>query len=199
VGGLDSPSERLSLHQHYPAAFPNYQWYAGDNVEVAFGQGATVISPLQLADAYAAFANGGTVWEPHVGAQVLDRAGKVAWTFTPQAISHVSLPPETRQTILAGLEGVVSNRLGTAYGTFLGFPFDQLSVAGKTGTATTPTREPTALFTAFAPAEDPRYEILVVIDQAGFGASGSAPVARQILEYLTKHPVGEVAAPAGHP
>ncbi|HET6809966.1 MAG TPA: penicillin-binding protein 2 [Acidimicrobiales bacterium] len=196
VGRVDSPSERLFLHQHYPSAFPNYQWFAGDNVEMAFGQGATVISPLQLADAYAAFANGGTVWEPHVGGQVLDRAGKVVWSFPPQAISHVSLPPVTHQTILAGLEGVTTNRLGTAYGTFLGFPFNQLSVAGKTGTATTPTREPTALFTAFAPADNPQYEVLVVIDQAGFGSSGSAPVARQILEYLAQHPVGPVTAPA---
>ena len=196
VGRVDSPSERLYLHQHYPTAFPNYQWYAGDNVEVAFGQGATVISPLQLADAYAAFANGGTVWEPHVGGQVLGRAGKVVWTFAPQAISHVALSPTARQTILAGLQGVVTNRLGTAYGTFLGFPFEKLAVAGKTGTATTPTREPTALFTAFAPADNPQYEVLVVIDQAGYGASGSAPVARQILEYLMQHPVGPVTAPA---
>jgi penicillin-binding protein 2 len=196
VGRVDSPSERLSLHQHYPTAFPNYQWFAGDNVEMGFGQGATVISPLQLADAYAAFANGGTVWEAHVGGQVLDRAGKVVWSFRPQAISHVNLPPVTRQTILAGLEGVVTDRLGTAYGTFLGFPFNQLTVAGKTGTATTPTREPTALFTAFAPADNPQYEVLVVIDQAGFGSSGSAPVARQILEYLAQHPVGAVTAPA---
>ena len=196
TGRVDSPSERLYLHQHYPTAFPNYQWYAGDNVEMAFGQGATVISPLQLADAYAAFANGGTVWAPHVGAQVVDRSGKVVWTYKPQAISHVSITPTARQTILAGLEGVISNRLGTAYGTFLGFPDSQFPVAGKTGTATTPTPEPTALFTAFAPANDPRYEVLVVIDQAGYGSSGSAPVARQILEYLMQHPVGPVTTPS---
>ena len=195
TGRVDSPSERLYLHQHYPSAFPNYQWYAGDNVEMAFGQGATVISPLELADAYAAFANGGTVWAPHVGGQVVNRANKVVWSYKPQAISHVDISPTTRQTILSALEGVTTNRLGTAYGTFLGFPFDKMSVAGKTGTATTSTREPTALFTAFAPADNPQYEVLVVIDQAGYGASGSAPVARQILEYLVQHPVGPVTVP----
>ncbi|HZT65710.1 MAG TPA: penicillin-binding protein 2 [Acidimicrobiales bacterium] len=197
-GRVDSPSERRFLHDHYPQAFPNYGWYAGDNVEVAFGQGATVVSPLQLADAYAAFANGGTVWQPHVAARVVDRSGKVVDVFKPKALSHVTYAPGVHDTILEGLKGVVANRRGTAYGTFLGFPDSQFPVAAKTGTATTSSagnKEPTALFVAFAPADNPQYLVAVVIDEAGYGASGAAPVARQILEYLIQHPVGPVQSP----
>jgi penicillin-binding protein 2 len=194
-GRVDSPAERVYLHQLDPRAFPYDSWYAGDNVEVAFGQGATIITPLQLADAYAAFANGGTVWAPHVGAQAVNRTGKVVWSYRPKALSHVPMSALTRQTILAGLEGVVSNPHGTAYGTFLGFPDSRFPVAAKTGTATTPTIEPTALFVAFAPAPDPKYLVMVVIDQAGYGASGAAPVAEKVLTWLMAHPVPAVTAP----
>ena len=195
VGRVDGPTERISLHQRNPTAFPNDQWYAGDNVELAFGQGGTVISPLQLADAYAAFANGGTLWTPHVGAQVVDSNGKVVWSYAPKALSHINLPPTTRQTILAGLEGVVSDSLGTASATFAGFPLGRFPVAAKTGTASTGAVEPTSLFVAFAPADNPKYVVAVVIDQAGYGASGSAPVARQILQYVMDHPIGPVTVP----
>ena len=196
---VDSPAERIKLHQEAPAAFPNYQWYAGDNIEMAFGQGATVISPLQLADAYATFANGGTLYAPHVGAQVVSPTGKVLSSFPAKVLNHVDLTPTTRSTILAGLEGVVSEPRGTAYGTFLGFPDSAFPVAAKTGTATTNKAEPNALFVSFAPASAPRYLVMVVIDQAGYGASGAAPVAEQVLEYLYKHPIGPVVAPhLGH-
>jgi penicillin-binding protein 2 len=192
---VDSPAERIKLHDEAPAAFPNYQWYAGDNIEMAFGQGATVISPLQLADAYATFANGGALYAPHVGAQVDSPVGKVLKSFPPKVLSHVSLPAQTRQTILAGLEGVVSDSIGTAYGTFEGFPNSAFPVAAKTGTATTNKVEPNALFVSFAPANAPRYLVMVVIDQAGYGSSGAAPVARQVLQYLYQHPIGPVVAP----
>jgi len=192
---VDSPAERIKLHDQAPAAFPNYQWYAGDNIEMAFGQGATVISPLQLTDAYATFANGGTLYAPHVGAQIVTPQGKVVQTVSDKVLNRVSLPQATKDTILAGLEGVVSSRLGTAYGTFLGFPDGTFPVAAKTGTASTNKVEPNALFVSFAPADAPRYVVMVVIDQAGYGASGAAPVAMQVLSYLMKHPIGPVKAP----
>ena len=193
---VDSPTVRKALHAQAPRVYTD-TWFAADNVEMAFGQGLTVITPLQLADAYAAFANGGTVWQPQIAAQVLDHAGHPVTTFTPKAISHVNLPPDARQAILSGLEGVTTNRRGTAYGTFLGFPFDKMTVAGKTGTATTnkTNAEPTALFVAFAPTDQPKYVVVVVIDQAGYGASGAAPVARQVLQWLIDHPVAPVKAP----
>jgi penicillin-binding protein 2 len=196
---VDSPAERQLLHKESPKAFPNYEWYAGDNVEMAFGQGATVVSPLQLANAYATFANGGTRYAPHVGAQAVTPSGKVAYRVPDKTLAKVPLPGPTRSAILSGLEGVVSNPLGTAYQTFLGFPDSQFPVAAKTGTASTNKVEPSALFVAFAPANDPQYVVMVVIDQAGYGASGAAPVARQVLQYLHSHPIGPIKAPSDTP
>ena len=108
-------------------------------------------------------------------------------------MGHVSLPPSTYDPILSGLEGVISSPIGTAYGTFKGYR--GIPLAGKTGTATESTSssvQPTAWFVAFGPTppSTPRYVVAVVIDQAGYGAAAAAPVARQIFEYLSAHPVG---------
>ncbi|HZU72475.1 MAG TPA: penicillin-binding protein 2 [Acidimicrobiales bacterium] len=194
---VDSPSVRKRLHAQAPRVYTD-TWFAADNVEMAFGQGATVITPLELADAYAAFANGGTLYQPQVAARVVDHSGKVVSTIAPKVLDHVDLPPTVHDTLLTGFKGVVSDPKGTAYGTFLGFPLSQFPVAGKTGTATASAAanaEPTSLFVSFAPADNPQYVVAVVIEQAGYGASGSAPVARQILSYLMNHPAGDLQLP----
>jgi len=189
AGRVDSPSVRASLHAHDPTAFPEGGWYPGDNVELAFGQGGTVITPLQLATAYATFANAGTRWKPRLATAVTDPAGRQLASFPATAAGHVSLPPQVRDPLLAGFVGAVQQPGGTAAATFAGFPFDQLPVAGKTGTASVIGQEPTGWFACFAPVEQPRYAIAVVIDQAGFGASAAAPVARALLQYLISHPI----------
>src|SRR6266542_1320620 len=84
---------------------------------------------------------------------------------------------------------------GTATATFQGFPFGALSVAGKTGTASAVDREPAAWFACFAPTRGARYAMAVSIDQAGYGASAAAPVAKQALQYLATHPVSGVRSP----
>jgi penicillin-binding protein 2 len=91
--------------------------------------------------------------------------------------------------MLQGFVGAVQQSGGTAAATFAGFPFDQLPVAGKTGTTSVTGHEPTAWFACFAPVTAPRYAMAVVIDQAGFGASAAAPVARDILQYSAVHPI----------
>lgn len=197
TGRVDSPAVRRLLHQESPKGFPNSGWFAGDNIEMAFGQGGTVVTPLQLANAYGTFANGGTRYQPHVTAAVLDRSGKVVKTVAPVAAGHVSLPPSTRDPMLQGFEGVPVS--GTAAATFAGFPLSSFPVAGKTGTASAngpngQPLEPVSLFTAFAPANAPRYVVAVVIDQGGYGAAASAPVARDILQYLQGHPIGPLRA-----
>ncbi len=84
--------------------------------------------------------------------------------------------------MLAGFRGVVSDPKGTAFGAFSGFPLDRFPVAGKTGTAEVGGKQDTSLFTAYAPADNPRYVISVVMEEAGLGASAAAPVARRVLE-----------------
>jgi penicillin-binding protein 2 len=192
AGRVDSQAVRQKLHAMSPTGFPNTSWYTGDNVEMAFGQGATIITPIEQAVAYSTFANGGTRYAPQVAAAVVSPTGRLVKQFTPQVTGHVSLPPSTYQPMLAGFEGVVQNPSGTAYGSFQGSTWPVSDLAGKTGTAdTVPGKEPTAWFVGFTP--NPQFVVVCVIDQAGYGAQAAAPVVRTIYDYLYNHPVGPVA------
>jgi penicillin-binding protein 2 len=198
VSRVDSPQVRQRLHAANPKAFPNGGWYVGDNVEMAFGQGGTVVTPLQLLNAYASFANGGTVFQPRVAADAVDQSGHPVKNFTPVAARHVPLPATTRDPMLAGLKGVTLPG-GTAGGTFAGFPQNIMAVAGKTGTADHVGEKPTSVFMSFAPADNPQYAVGVIIDQGGFGAQAAAPVARSAYEYLLANPVRPMANPVPGP
>ncbi|TML63392.1 MAG: penicillin-binding protein 2 [Actinobacteria bacterium] len=181
IGRVPDPTIRKRLHDQNPKAFPNGKWFSGDNVNLAIGQGELVVTPLQLANAYATFANGGTVYSPRVAQRVL-RDGKPVREISPVVAHRVSLPPAVRDPILQGLVGAVAGDKGTAHGAFIGFPYDRFPVAGKTGTAQVLNKQDTALFVAFAPADSPQYVVTVVIEEAGFGAQSAAPVARRILD-----------------
>lgn len=200
-GRVDSPLVRIALHKAAPRAFPTDTWYTGDNIEMAFGQGSTAITPIALADAYATFANGGTRYEPEVAAAVVSPTGKVVVRYGPRVLGHVSLPASVRDPILQGLEGVVQNPRGTAYGTFqqyATFPQSAFPVAGKTGTASTGylpnghPLEPNSLFVGFAPANKPEYVVICAIAQAGYGSAAAAPVVAQAFNYLYRHPIKPV-------
>jgi penicillin-binding protein 2 len=197
-GWVDSPQTRHVLHEQAPKVYAD-TWYLGDNVEMAFGQGETVVTPIQLATAYATFANGGTRYSPELAASVISPTGKVIKRFAAQVVDHVTMSAATREAILSGLEGVVQNPLGTAYADFVGFNFAKWNLAGKTGTATVTVSDvvqPTSWFVAFGGprGQPPRYVVCVEINQAGFGASAAAPVVRQIYDYLYAH--GISAQPA---
>jgi len=190
TGRVDSQPEREKLHTEDPAAYPNTSWYTGDNIEMAFGQGATALTPIEQAVAYATFANGGTRYAPQVAAQIVNpTTGQVVKTMTPQVTGHVNLPATVRNPILQGLEGVISNPKGTAYSDFAGFPTNW-NLAGKTGTATNPgADEPNSWFVAFGPNPNPQYLVLAVIDEGGYGAEAAAPLVRNIFDYLLTNPV----------
>src|SRR3954471_6037188 len=102
-GRIPDPDTRKKLHDQNPKAFPNGKWFAGDNVNLAIGQGEMVITPLQLANAYATFANGGTVWVPRVGESVKDQTGEKLRDIQPQSLRKVDLPPPVRDPIMQGL------------------------------------------------------------------------------------------------
>jgi penicillin-binding protein 2 len=202
VGRVDSPTVRLALHAAAPKAFPNYQWYTGDNVEMAFGQGSTAVTPISMLDAYATFANGGTRYAPQIAAGIVNPNGRVALRYGSRVLGHVSLPPAVRDPILQGLIGVVNSTSGTAY-----YPFHQYAkfnlssylIAGKTGTASNSRgQEPNSWFVGFGPANSPRYAVICVIGQGGYGADGAAPVVAQAFNYLVQHPLKAVSFAAVH-
>jgi penicillin-binding protein 2 len=197
TGRVDSQPERQKLHAQSPAAFPNTSWFTGDNVEMAFGQGGTVITPIEQAVAYSTFVNGGTRYAPQVGAAEVAPSGQVVKKIEPQVTGHVSLPPATYNSLLAGFKGAVQDANGTANSAFQGSLFPINLLAGKTGTAdTVQGKEPTAWFIGFTTT--PQYVVVCVIDQAGYGVQAAAPVVRNIFDYLAAHPVGPAAIPPGN-
>lgn len=194
-GRISDPEGRKRLHEQNPRAFPEGRWFAGDNVNLSIGQGETVVTPLQLGLSYATFANGGTVYQPQVTARVLRQDGTVVHEVPAVVNRKVDIPPNVRTPILNGLRGAVTDPKGTAHGAFAGF--SAFPVAGKTGTAQVFGKQDTAVFAAFAPANDPKYVISVVMEEAGFGGSVAAPVARRIFAGLAGKPVEPVELAGG--
>ncbi|MGH9043487.1 MAG: penicillin-binding protein 2 [Acidimicrobiales bacterium] len=206
-GRVDSQPERELLHKESPQGFPNTTWYAGDNIEMAFGQGSTVVTPIGLADAYATFANGGTRYRPAIGAALVSPANdQVVRRIAPKVTGHVSIPPADYSAMLSGFEGVVEPGAGgTASGTFAQyahFSLDNFRIAGKTGTAdvtsgiTSGGQEPNAWFVGFGPIPNPKYVVVVVVDHGGYGAQAAAPAVMNIFNYLVTNPVGPLELPS---
>jgi penicillin-binding protein 2 len=195
-GRVADPAGREKLHKDNPDAFPYPEWYTGDNLNVAIGQGDTAITPLQLANSYATFVNGGNVFAPQVADAVVDRQGNELRRIEPKVVKRTEIPLGMRQVLSAGFRDVVNDAEGTAFGAFLGFPLAQFPVAGKTGTAEAPPKQDTSLFTAYAPADDPRYVVTVVMEESGLGASAAAPVARRVLEGIAVKEGISTAPPA---
>jgi penicillin-binding protein 2 len=172
-------------------------WSAGDNIQLATGQGDLQTNPLQMAIAYSAVANGGTVVTPHVGLQIDDAAGRVVKEFTPKARRKVHFKQESRAVILEGLHEAAQAPGGTSYAVFGGFP---IPVAGKTGTAQRIGHADQSWYIVLAPYPNPRIVTAVTIEEGGFGAESAAPAALQIVEaYFGKHSSGESGPNGGSP
>jgi penicillin-binding protein 2 len=190
--GLDLPGETEGLvpsrswrNQLYKEGETDRPWSAGDNIQLATGQGDLQTNPLQLAIAYAALGNDGTIVTPHVGMEVEDAAGRVLEEFDPQPRRKIQIDPAHRTAIMEGLHQAAQGPQGTSYGIFGGFPIE---VAGKTGTAQRPPHADQSWYAVLAPYPDPRIVTVVTMEEGGFGAESAAPAALQILEaYFDKH------------
>ncbi len=170
-------------------------WTAGQSVIAAIGQGYVEVTPLQLADAYVALANGGTLYSPKVGEALLSPDGKVVQKITPQVTGHLPVSGSTLAYIRTALQGVVTS--GTAAGTFAGFPLNTVCVAGKTGTAQAYGKEATSVFASFAPCNDPKYVVVMMIPDSGYGADVSGPAVKDIWDDLYGLQGKKAALPGG--
>ena len=186
AGRVPTPKSRAELHEKYPKAWPNGEWYGGDNVNLSIGQGETVATPLQMATAYSAVANGGTIYQPRMAAQTVRPDGKLSQDLKPRVLRQLSIRPEVHGPLMAGLRGAVADPQGTAHPAFAGFR--AMPVAGKTGTAQVFGKQDTALFVGVAPVPDPKYVVSVVLEEGGFGGETAAPIARRILAGLAGEP-----------
>jgi penicillin-binding protein 2 len=157
----------------------------GQAVNLAIGQGALEVSPLQLAVAYSALINGGTVVRPHVGEAVIRNGVRHALHFKP--VRKVKLSRFT-WAIKQGVYDAANNPAGTSYPVFAGFP---IKVAGKTGTAETcgVSCPDHSWYASWAPYNHPRLVVVVMIERGGFGAQAAAPAAKKIYEAYF-HPKG---------
>jgi penicillin-binding protein 2 len=159
---------------------------AGDAVNFAIGQGDTLVTPLQLTDIYASIANGGTLWKPEVAKAVLTPTGKVVKTFEPVSNGKAPATASDISFLHTALRAVATR--GTAAGVFANFPIE---VAGKTGTGQVLGRNPngsakddTSWFASFAPLAKPRYAVVMMVSQGGFGASVSAVGVKDIYSAI---------------
>ena len=155
---------------------------AGDAVNVAIGQGDTLSTPLQVVRTYAAIGNGGTLYQPQVARAIVSPDGKVVKEFAPRKNGSLGESKELLDRITEGLDAVTVS--GTAQQTFSSFPLDEIPVAGKTGTSEGKNAQPTAWFASFAPTNDPKYAVVVVINQGGTGGTAAAPAVRDIYKAL---------------
>lgn len=189
-GRVPDAAWKAKVYKENPAAFPFPDWLPGDNIQTAVGQQDMIVTPLQLANAYATFANGGTPHEPRIASEVLAANGKKIRDLAP--ITGPAIPIPGRAEMLAGFTGVAENKDGTAYNVFRGFPPGL--VAGKTGTAQVTGKQATSLFVGMTPAANPRYIVLSVVEEGGYGAETSAPIVRRIMQGLNPPmPVTDVA------
>ncbi len=170
-------------------------WTAGQSVIAAIGQGYVTVTPLQLANAYAALANGGTLYSPRVGEALISPDGKVVQKINPPVLRHLPVAGSTLSYIRNALQGVVTS--GTAAGTFGGFPLNQVCVAGKTGTAQAYGKQATSVFASFAPCNNPKYVVVMMIPDSGYGADVSAPAVKQIWDDLYGLQGHKAALPGG--
>lgn len=159
-----------------------YQYRPGDAVNFSIGQGGLAATPMQMAVAYAAIANGGTVWTPQVAAGFAAPDGEVQDRIEPVAAGEVFLEDRTWQVIRDGLQGV--NEWGTGAPAFAGFDLAAYPVAGKTGSAEALGRRSTGWYASYGPTTDPEYAVVVVVEQGGLGGEVAAPAARRIWDVL---------------
>jgi len=188
--GIDLPGEvsgrvpDKAWKRNYNKFYPELAaWLGGDTVNMSIGQGDLLVTPLQLASYYAALGNGGKVMKPHVLKSVLGADGQPTLTADPVVAHDPGIKPGNLATMKRALLSVTQS--GTGAAVFRGF---RVPVAGKTGTAEVSKKDDFAWFACYAPADAPKYAVVVVVEQGGHGGSVAGPAARQILSKLFNIP-----------
>lgn len=163
----------------------NCSWRPGDSVNMSIGQGNVLVTPIQMAVAYAAIANGGTIVTPTLGRAVVDQDGRVLRDLVSARASRpLGLKKENADIIRRGLLRAANGNGGTATPVFGALP-RSAQVAGKTGTAENPSGIDHAWYVGYAPADDPEIVVAVVVERGGQGANAAAPaVCRAMSAYL---------------
>lgn len=226
ITGIDLPGEVRGIlpstewKRNYYKKPEQKKWYGGETISLGIGQGYNTFTMLQLASATATLANGGVQFKPRVVTATQDALTHAQTQVSAQQPQDLGYKPEHMEVVRNGLVGVVTS--GTSARVFAGAGYTS---AGKTGTAQAVTigqkdkydagklseyQRDHALYMAYAPAENPKIAVAVVVENAGFGAASAAPIARRVFDYwlLGQYPSeedmaatqkGQTAAPIGKP
>ncbi len=226
ITGIDLPGEVRGIlpstewKRNYYKKPEQKKWYGGETISLGIGQGYNTFTMLQLASATATLANGGMQFKPRVVTATQDALTHAQTQVSAQQPQDLGYKPEHMEVVRNGLVGVVTS--GTSARVFAGAGYTS---AGKTGTAQAVTigqkdkydagklseyQRDHALYMAYAPAENPKIAVAVVVENAGFGAASAAPIARRVFDYwlLGQYPSeedmaatqkGQTAAPIGKP
>lgn len=195
TAGIDLPNEKAGLvpTKEWKLKRKRSPWQIGETISTAIGQGFNLVTPLQLANAYSAFANGGNLWKPRLVKYIETADGKLYKEFLPEKEGELHLNPKTVDILNSALWGVVNEPAGTGKNAKL----TGVDVCGKTGTSQvlglpenemarrakrlTAFQKDHALFACYAPSKDPEIAVAVILEHAGGGGAVAAPVARRIL------------------
>ena len=181
-GRVPDAEWKTTMHRTYPDSFPEGEWFPGDFILMTIGQGDTLVTPLQLATAYGALEDDGTICVPHVLDHVESPDDTVVRRYRPNCRRSVHIDPKYVRYIRDGLKGTVSTPGATATAAFAGFPLSQVSVAGKTGTAQVTGDQDYSWFAGMTEAGGEKHVVVVLVEQGGHGATTAAPIARNIIE-----------------
>jgi len=178
-GLIPTPAWRNRVYRSHKNPYIDRPWNQGDNVNLAVGQGDVMVTPLQLARAYAALGNGGALVTPHVGGRIVDVHGRTVRRIRPAPRRHLHISDQTRNVILGGMHRAADEAGGTSDAVMGSFP---IPVAGKTGTAEREGQQDQSWYGVIAPYDNPQIVVAVTVERGGFGVESAAPIARTILE-----------------
>ncbi|MFB3738303.1 MAG: penicillin-binding protein 2 [Candidatus Velamenicoccus archaeovorus] len=181
-GRVPDAEWKASVHADNPKAFPDGDWFPGDFVNMSIGQGDTLVTPLQLAQAYSGIMNDGAMCVPHVGLRIQTPGGRVERTIKPRCKRRLPYTQEQLAYVRSALAQVPIQ--GTAAAAFAGFPFSQVWVAGKTGTAQVFGKQDYSWFAAMTRGQGRDYVVVAVVEQGGHGSTTAAPIVRRVIEGL---------------
>lgn len=174
-GTATTPFLKLFAHEF---CLEGSYYRAGDAVNFSIGQGDTMVTPLQLARAYAALSNGGTLYAPRVAKAIVSPDGTVLKRFDPKPVGKVDASPASIEYVDTALQG--TPKVGTLAWKFGGFPLDKVHIRGKTGSAEVYGKQSTSWVASY----DENYVVVMMVSQAGTGSGTSGPAVRKIWETL---------------
>lgn len=199
--GIDLPNEKSGVYpsREWKRRVHKAEWYPGDTINLSIGQGFLTTTPLQAAVMIGSIFNGGKVFKPHVVKSILNNKNRVKEEVEPQLVHQISISNNTRQQISEGMVEAVYTFGGTARRAAL----KEVKVAGKTGTAQVASMKITkayeerkqeipekykdhAWFTGVFPAENPKYVIVVLAENAGGGGAVAAPIAAEVIKKVVE-------------